>query len=134
MYLPVYIKGDYTFEANYSGIGCNNPLPEGTCTWSETPGENTLLPVVYSANGTSASYRYNGSNSYTGTGFRLSGGSVTVKASEITFDLDVTTTEDTPNTYHFTGTVPISVQFMQNHSSVASRYYTLNEWQNRDQQ
>ncbi len=134
MYLPVYIKGDYTFEANYSGIGCSNPLPEGTCTWSETPGENTLLPVVYSANGTSASYRYNGSNSYTGTGFRLSGGSVTVKASEITFDLDVTTTEDTPNTYHFTGTVPISVQFMQNHSSVASRYYTLNEWQNRDQQ
>ena len=128
MYVPVYIKGDYTFEANYSGIGCNNPLPEGTCTWSETPGENTLLPVVYSANGKSASYRYNGSNGYTGTGFRLSGGSVTVKASEITFDLDVTTTEDTPNTYHFTGTVPISVQFMQDHSIAASRYYTLNEW------
>ena len=128
MYLPVYIKGDYTFEANYSGIGCNNPLPEGTCTWSDTPGENTLLPVVYSSNGTGASYRYNGSNGYTGTGFRLSGGSVTVKASEITFDLDVTTTEDTPNTYHFTGTVPISVQFMQDHSSIASRYYTLNEW------
>ena len=127
MYLPVYIKGDYTFEANYSGIGCSNPLPEGTCTWSETPGENTLLPVVYSSNGTGASYRYSVSNGYTGTTLRPSGGSVTVTPSGITFDMDATTT-DGETTYHFTGTVPITVQFMQDHSSVASRYYTLNEW------
>ena len=127
MYLPVYIKGDYTYERNYLGVYCNSPLPEGTCTWSETPGENTLLPVVYSSNGTSAAYRYTISNSYTGTTLRPSGGSVTVTSSGLTFDLQASTS-DGSQTYHFTGTVTMPIQYMIDHSTAASRYYTLNEW------
>ena len=131
--LTLNIEGSWVYETNFANRFCNTPLPESTCTFSDTPAANTVLPVVYSTNGSTASYRATVRNSYSGTTALISGGSITISSSEITFNLQATKL-NSDEVYTFTGTAPCALYYLQNHSTgnYPNYYYTFTEWNNRN--
>ena len=121
--LNVTLYAPWVWEANYANRFCNTPIPDGTYTFSYTPAENAIVPVLYGANNGYTIF----TNGYTGTKCMIVGGSMTFANGNITFDLKVApyTTQDgqiildPDKEYSITGTVPHTVQFFQNFSSRA---------------
>lgn len=108
----VYAKCEYSNNLGYANRYPTDPIPDGTYTFSETPAEGCI------ANVKSATYKYL-KNSYTGTQYTITGGSVTIAAPTITFDLEATYGDG--EVAKFTGTVNSQVVFLQDWSTNASR-------------
>lgn len=129
--LNVTLYAPWVWEANYLNRFCNTPIPDGTYTFSYTPAENAIVPVLYGANNAYTIF----TNGYTGTKCMIVGGSMTFANGNITFDLKVApyTTQDSQiildpdKEYSITGTVPNAVQFFQNW---ASRAGSVKFWTN----
>lgn len=77
IYLSVNTDVAWTYEKNFSGRFCNTPIPAGTYTFSNEPGPQTLLPTKS---------RCYFKNNYTGTTYRINGGSITLTDTHITFN------------------------------------------------
>lgn len=87
VYLTYNADQEYTFERT-------TPFPYGTYTFSETAGPGTLLPTQYCYI----------QNSYTGTKAMINGGSFTLNADSVTFDLTAMVLA-TGKVHKLTGTV-----------------------------
>ncbi len=121
--LNVTLYAPWVWETNYANRFCNTPIPDGTYTFSYTPAENAIVPVLYGSNNSYTIF----TNGYTGTKCMIVGGSMTFADGNITFDLKVApyTTQDgqiildPDKEYSITGMVPNTVQFFQNFTSRA---------------
>ena len=121
--LNVTLYAPWVWETNFANRYCNTPIPDGTYTFSYTPAENAIVPVLYGANNAYTIF----TNGYTGTKCMIVGGSMTFADGNITFDLKVApyTTQDgqiildPDKEYSITGTVPNTVQAFQNRTSWA---------------
>lgn len=110
VYLPVHSKSAWAYVTNYAGRFCAVNVPNGTYNWvGDLPTENSdfICNVKMAAR---AAYIKNG---YTGTTAYINGGSVTISANGITFDV---TAAAGGKTYKFTGTLPNQVSYFQNYS------------------
>lgn len=67
----------YEFEKNFNNRYCSTPIPAATYNFSNEPAVNTLLPTK------SRCYL---KNNYTGTTFRINGGSITLSDTYIQFN------------------------------------------------
>ena len=109
----------YTFEKNFSGRFCNTPFADGVYTYSNTKpeaGKKTLVHALYGTKNTPYCYIQ---NSYTGSKYVISGGSVKFDNGQIIYDLEATIGE---NTYKFTGSHGATLQYLQDKSSAAANY------------
>lgn len=127
--LNVTLYAPWVWETNYANRFCNTPIPDGTYTFSYTPGVNTIVPLLYGANNTYTVF----TNGYTGTVYMIVGGSMTFADGNVTFDLKVSPYTTSGNQiilvpdkeYSITGTVPNLVQFFQDFKSRAK---SVNFW------
>lgn len=97
----------WEWENNFNNRFCSNPVPAGTYTFANEVGENTLLP-------TSRCYIQ---NTYTGTQFRVNGGSITVTDNSVTFNSVTGMQTATGKVCTFSGTFPTQVYYHQNYST-----------------
>ena len=78
VFITLNTDQSYTYEKNFNNRYCSNPIPAGTYTFSnEAVAGNTILP-------TSRCYIQ---NSYTGSIYRINGGSITLSDSHVSFDV-----------------------------------------------
>ncbi len=77
IYLSVNTALEWVWEVNFANRYCNTPIPAATYTFSNEAAANTLLPTK------SRCYIQ---NSYTGTSYRINGGSITLTDSTISFN------------------------------------------------
>ena len=103
IYLALNVKDDdWEFVQNFSRY-CNTPFRRGTFTFSATPGENTLVPVV--------NY-HRILNTYTGHTYQIVGGSITLTDTDVTYDLTATYNGQE---YHFGGGHPATLYYIRDY-------------------
>ncbi len=108
--LAVNVKGDYVFEVNYGKYYCSTPFNVGTFTYSATAGDNTLIPLKQSS-----APRLYIQNSYTGSIYFITGGSITLTSSAITYNLTAKRKGGTTEV-HFTGTHDASLHYVRDYT------------------
>ena len=112
IFLTVNSDKEYIYEKNaMNNRFCDKPVPGGTYTFSNEAGANTLLP-------TARCYIQNG---YTGTMFKINGGSLTITDSSIT--LNDVTGKDTigGKTCTFSGSFDTTCSYLQDYSDHSKR-------------
>lgn len=114
VYLAANVKGNYVFEKNFAKNYCSTPFNVGTFTYSQTAGENTLIPLAEGA-----APRLYIQNTYTGTVFYVTGGSITLTDKTITYDL--TAKPKGGETVKFTGTHDASFYYARDYTARASQ-------------
>ena len=119
VYLSLNVKGDYVFEKNFSNRFCSTPFGTGTFTFSKTGGDNTIIPLAQS--GTPRNYIQ---NTYTGTVFYITGGSITLTDSKITYNL--TAKPKGGDEVKFTGTHDASFYYARDNTKYASQCTLFN--------
>lgn len=109
IYLTLNQSDAYVYEKNFQGRFCNTPLQEGEYVFSKTPtaGQLSLVPARYGK--ANAPYSYV-KNSYTGSTMPISGGSITLTNTNITYNIQATIGEQV---YNFTGTHAASLGLLQ---------------------
>ena len=113
VYLSLNVKGNYTFEKNFNNRFCNTPFETGTFNFSKTGGDNTLIPLARS----NVPYLYI-KNTYTGTVFYITSGSVTFTDKSISYDL--TAKPKGGSEIKFTGSHDALFYFAQDYTKYAS--------------
>lgn len=110
--LSLHQDTPYVYEKNYANRFCNTPIATGTYEFAAKPeaGKKSLLPLKYGT--ASRSYIKNG---YTGSSFVITGGSVDITSTSITYN-NVTATNGT-ETYTFNGSYSAAVQMFQDYSA-----------------
>ena len=111
IYITVNSDQPYTYEKNYANRYCSYPVPDGTYTFSNEAGPNTLLPTIS---------RTRIQNTYTGTTYRINGGSITLADGKIAFDVTGMDTT-TGNVCSFTGGFETSCMYLQDYSDHSKR-------------
>ena len=106
VYLAMNVKDDdWVFEKNFAKRYCNTPFNLGTFNFSWTPAENTLIPVRY---GNTIYHAIE--NRYTGHIYQIVGGSITMDATSIKYDLTATYEG---KTFKFTGGHPATLYYIR---------------------
>ncbi len=106
VYLAINVKDDdWVFEKNFAKRFCNTPFNLGTFNFSWTPAENTLIPVRY---GNTIYHAIE--NRYTGHIYQIVGGSITMDATSIKYDLTATYEG---KTFKFTGGHPATLYYIR---------------------
>lgn len=105
IYLTINQSVPYNFDPTFGGRYSQVPLETGVYTFSKTPaaGERSLVPVLYGSN----SYCYV-MNSYTGSKMPITGGSITLNADTIEYDIEATFNGEV---YKFTGSHAASMYY-----------------------
>lgn len=119
VYLSLNVKGDYVYEKNFNNRYCSTPFGTGTFTFSKTGGDNTIIPLAQS--GTPRNYIQ---NTYTGTVFYITGGSITLTDSKITYNL--TAKPKGGDEVKFTGTHDASFYYARDNTKYASQCTLFN--------
>lgn len=119
VYLSLNVKGDYVYEKNFNNRYCSTPFGTGTFTFSKTGGDNTIIPLAQS--GTPRNYIL---NTYTGTYFYITGGSITLTDSKITYNL--TAKPKGGDEVKFTGTHDASFFYARDNTRYASKCTLFN--------
>ena len=101
----------YVYEKNaMNNRFCDKPIPAATYTFSNTAAANTILP-------TSRCYI---TNTYTGTKYRINGGSITIGSDKITFN-NVTGKATDGRVCTFSGSFATSCSYLQDYSDHTKR-------------
>ena len=110
IYLTINQSVPYNFDPTFGGRYSVVPLETGVYTFSKTPaaGERSLVPVLY---GTTNSYCYV-MNSYTGSKMPITGGSITLNADTIEYDIEATFNGEV---YKFTGSHAASLYYARDY-------------------
>lgn len=111
--LSVNVLGNYVFVKDFRNRFCSTPFGTGTFTYSQTAVDNALIPLA--ENNAPRLYI---ENTYTGTRFYVTGGSITLTDKTITYDL--TAKPRGGEEVKFTGTHDASFYFAQDYTSRAS--------------
>lgn len=111
--LTLNANGSYEFNNDPRPGYSTNPIPVGTYTYSETASAaNLILPGMYiGADGVDIYGTVE--NSYTGSEFVVTGGTLIVNDGSFVFDL---TASDGTNTYNYTGTITGSISYVRDYS------------------
>lgn len=119
LYLGLNVSGDWTFEKNFAGKYCTNPIPAGRYEFSAEGAVNSIIPVKY---GTMV-YCYV-KNLYTGTQMKICGGYVDITADKFTYNLQLKAGE---KVYTMTGSHPAELSYFRDYSSRAKnlKLYTV---------
>lgn len=117
--LSVSVKGNYVFVPDLRKRYCTTPFGTGTFTFSKTGGDNTLIPL---AEGNAP--RLYIKNTYTGTVFYITGGSITLTDSKITYNL--TAKPKGGDEVKFTGSHDALFYFAMDYTKVASQCTLFN--------
>ena len=112
--LAVNVKGNYVFVKNFANRFCLTPMNVGTFTFSQTPVDNSLIPLKEGA-----SPRLYIKNTYSGTTFYVTGGSITLTDRSITYDL--TAKPKGGEEVKFTGIHEASFYYAQDRTSKAPK-------------
>lgn len=105
---------NWIFTKNFSSRYCNTPLPLTTYTFSNAAAASALLPIKN--NGNPYCYVTNG---YTGTKMKVTGGSVTLSSTSITYNLELTAPDNTQ--YTMTGSHAYNFYYARDLSSNAPK-------------
>lgn len=120
--LAVNTSAAYELNTNYGGRYSDAPIPAGTYTFQKYAVDGTdCIPNIKRNNNFNVI-----KNSYTGTNAYVDGGSIKITDSNVTFDL-YASTADYSKRFHYTGTMPASVMYIQNRSTTAS-YKNIAAW------
>lgn len=119
IYLALNIDGEWEYVKNFNNRYCNSPLPYGKYEFSAEGAKGSIIPVKYGTN----VYCYV-KNTYTGTKMSICGGSITLTASTITYDLKVKAGTET---YSFTGSHDATLYYHRDMSKNKSylKLYTV---------
>lgn len=117
--LSANVKGNYVFEKNFNGRFCNTPFSFTTFTFSQTAGDNTLIPLAQGS-----APRLYIKNDYTGTTFYITGGSITLTDKDITYNL--TAKPRGGEEVKFTGTHDATLYYVQDYTARASQCKLFN--------
>ena len=112
IYLSVNTDVAWTYEKNFSNRYCNTPIPAGTYTFSNEPGAQTLLPTKS---------RCYFKNNYTGTTYRINGGSITLTDTHITFNNVTAMQTTTGKVCTFKGEFDTTCYYHQDRSTNATQ-------------
>ncbi len=118
MYLALNVE-KWTWEANFAGRYCANPIPSGRYEFSAEGAVNSIIPVKYG----SLVYCYV-KNYYTGTQMKICGGYIDISADKFTYNLQLKAGDQT---YTMTGSHPAQVNYFRDYSSRAKnlKLYTV---------
>ncbi len=120
VYLTINQSDAYVYEKNFLGRFCNTPIQEGEYVYTKTPaaGQLSLVPVRY---GTSTVYTYV-QNTYTGSKMTITGGSVNLSSTTITYNIQATLGE---KVYNFTGSHPAEHYYARDYTARAKNLHIL---------
>ena len=111
VFITVNSDKEYVYEKNFNNRFCKTPVPDGTYSFSNEAVANTLLPTA----------RCYVMNDYTGSTFRINGGSITISGGTITFN-DVTgKVTATGATCTFKGSFSTGCMYLQDYSDHTKR-------------
>ena len=113
--ISLNVKGDYVFEKNFANRFCSTPFNFGTFTYSASAADNTVIPVKQN----SAAKLYI-NNNYTGSTYYITGGSVTVTSSSITYNLTAKR-KGGDKEVKFTGTHDATLYYVMDYTKYASK-------------
>lgn len=112
----------YVFEKNFNGRYCNTPFPAGTYTFAaDSPSDADGKPLNAICNVKTLTF-ISIANTYTGTTYKICGGSLTLADDSVTFNLEASYTDPAgeKQIVNVTGTVESTLYYARDYSANAS--------------